>query len=70
MGISNFLSMNNHDSEKVKWAPYSAFGKKEEKSLVLEQIKMMLNKNLPVVFSYHTQDVDNSIVLYSNMNIY
>lgn len=65
-GLNRFLQMNNHEYTSVKWAPYSTFGKKEENWLVLEEIKSMLKKDLPVVFAYYTSDENNRITLYSD----
>lgn len=66
VGLHRFLQMNNHKQTSVKWAPYSAYAKENEKSLVLDEIEKMLNNDLPVIFAYYTTDEDKPIILYKD----
>lgn len=66
LGLNNFLKMNHHKQTSVKWAPYSAYAKEDEKLLVLDEIEKMLSNNLPIVFAYYTADKNNPIILYKD----
>lgn len=66
LGLHSFLQMNNHEQTSVKWAPYSAYAREDEKHLLLDEIEKMLNNDLPVVFAYYTAEDDNPIILYKD----
>lgn len=55
-GLTNFLTQNDFPQRRVKWAPYCLQRKKMQKESVRKTIREMLEKDLPVVCSYHTFD--------------
>lgn len=65
LGLEQYLAYNDYEQTSVTWAPYCGFAQGEESFLVLDEIKKMLNKDLPVVFAYYTTDEDNRIMIYS-----
>lgn len=74
-GMHDLLTINNHHKTKVTWAPYNDMSKKQQTTMVLDEIETMLEDNLPVVFAYHSFDENNKIEMYHhfenarNMNI-
>lgn len=63
-GIERFLQVNGSECGSARWAPYCLQGKKEQKNSVLNKIEDMLDKNIPVVFSYYSMEKDNNIRMY------
>lgn len=65
-GLNRFLSNEAYDVKKVTWARYWAHTRKQQKKLVLLDMKRMLNANIPVVFSYYAfgKKKQNQITLY------
>ncbi|MDE6627384.1 MAG: cellulose binding domain-containing protein, partial [Lachnospiraceae bacterium] len=66
-GFHYFLSANGNSNTHVKWARYSLEPNLDQKRKVIDDIESMLNKDIPVVFSYYTDDKDDGIRLYSSL---
>ena len=67
-GMHTFLWANRHPFTHVEWAPYPLLGKEDRKKAVLNRIKDMLDKNIPVVFSYYSSDDEDEINMYHKLN--
>lgn len=65
-GLAYYLRTNNHLYTNVKWAPYSEMFRyaKNQTALTIED---MIDRNIPVVFSYHTFDKNEYLHLYQNI---
>lgn len=65
-GLAYYLRTNNHLYTNVKWAPYSEMFRyaKNQTALTIED---MIDRNIPVVFSYHTFDKNEYLHLYRNI---
>lgn len=65
-GLAYYLRTNNHPYTNVKWAPYSEMFRyaKNQTALTIED---MIDRNIPVVFSYHTFDKNEYLHLYRNI---
>ena len=61
-GLEYFLINNGHEQTSVKWAPYANRPNSMGSVMVLEEIEDMLEKDLPVVFAYHT--TKDNLTLY------
>ncbi|MDE6213908.1 MAG: hypothetical protein K2M70_10595 [Lachnospiraceae bacterium] len=66
-GFSDFLSANGNSSTSVEWARYNAEAFDKQKRDIVNDIESMLNKDIPVVFAYHTFSDDDPIRLYSSL---
>ena len=64
-GLAYYLRTNNHLYTNVKWAPYSEMFRyaKNQTALTIED---MIDRNIPVVFSYHTFDKNEYLRAYYN----
>ena len=67
VGLTLFLSHNNHDQTSVTWAPYANRPNWIGSKMVLEEIEDMLNQDLPVIFAYFTTEDEDRIILYSDV---
>lgn len=65
-GFSDFLTTNGNPSTNVKWARYNGESFDKQKQDILNDIEEMLNKDIPVVFAYHTF-VGEGIKLYDSL---
>ena len=65
-GLKYFLYNNGHEQTDVKWAPYANRPNSIGSGMVLEEIEDMLDKDLPVVFAYHTSDEEDKLILYAD----
>ncbi|MBD5486265.1 MAG: hypothetical protein HDR18_12225 [Lachnospiraceae bacterium] len=65
-GFRNFLRANHSSRTNVKWARYGKVAGITRKQKILNEIKRMLNADLPVVFSYHSF-AKKSIILYDSI---
>lgn len=65
-GLAYYLRTNNHLYTNVKWAPYSEMFRyaKNQTALTIED---MIDRNIPVVFSYHTFDKNEYLHLYHSI---
>ena len=65
-GLAYYLRTNNHPYTNVKWPPYSEMFRyaKNQTALTIED---MIDRNIPVVFSYHTFDKNEYLHLYRNI---
>lgn len=65
-GLAYYLRTNNYPYTNVKWAPYSEMFRyaKNQTALTIED---MIDRNIPVVFSYHTFDKNEYLHLYRNI---
>lgn len=65
-GLAYYLRTNNYPYTNVKWAPYSEMFRyaKNQTALTIED---MIDRNIPVVFSYHTFDKNEYLHLYQNI---
>lgn len=66
-GLTNFLMANNCYSKKVKWARYGQFASDTAKQKIADEIERMLNEDMPVVFSYHTFEEGDGIIMYDSL---
>ena len=66
VGLTLFLSRNQHDQTSVTWEPYANLPNSMGSVMVLEEIEDMLEKDLPVVFAYYTFDEEDKLILYSD----
>lgn len=66
-GLKRFLLENGIVPKKLRWAPKWHGKSSVLRAEVLELITGMLRENLPVVFSYHTFDKRDGLILYENM---
>lgn len=64
-GFAYYLRTNNYPYTNVKWAPYSEMFRyaKNQTALTIED---MIDRNIPVVFSYHTFDKNEYLRAYYN----
>ncbi len=65
-GLTYYLLTNKHPYSNVNWAPYSEIFRytKNQTALTIED---MIDKNIPVVFSYYTFKESKSLHLYQNI---
>lgn len=61
-GFRDFLTVNGNPNTNVTWA------KSSRKQDVVNEIESMLNKDIPVVFAYHTYNKNEKINLYNSIN--
>ncbi len=66
-GLKRFLKANNNSSRNVEWARYRRDTFIKEKQEIVNEIEEMLNKDIPVVFSYNTFEEDDGIRLYVSL---
>lgn len=66
-GLRIFLERINHSAKVVKWAPFWTKSRKIQKSLVIEEIKRMLDADIPVIFAYYTFIEQDSLDLYDSL---
>lgn len=66
-GFSDFLSANGNPNTNVTWARYSGETYDKQKQAVVNEIENMLNKDIPVVFAYHTSQKEDAIRLYTSL---
>ena len=67
-GLGNYLAKNNSVYNSVQWAPYNNYASKIEKQLVIEEIEIMLKKEIPVVFCYYTSNEDDKLKIFNSLN--
>lgn len=63
-GFSDFLTQNQHKYKCVTWANYC---RSSQRDAILDDIKRMLEDNVPVVFSYYDTNEENKIPLYPDI---
>lgn len=66
-GLKRFLKANNNSSRNVEWARYRRDTFIKEKQEIVNEIEEMLNKDIPVVFSYNTFEEGDGIRLYTSL---
>lgn len=66
-GFRGFLRSNGDSSKIVEWARHSGESFDKQKQDVLIDIEEMLNKDIPVVFAYHSFNKNQPILLYDSI---
>lgn len=62
-----FLFANHSSNTWVKWARYGKIAGVERQQKILDEIEGMLNKDIPVVFSYYSFTKGDKIILYDSL---